>query len=221
MATPGRALPQPTPETQHFWDGAKASELLLQRCDDCSKVYFPPRPFCPVCASRKVSVTQGERQGDALQLRHPSPPGARLHAALCDRGRATGRRPAHDDQHRRMPADARGAAYSTCRWRWCSSRRPTRSPCPSSVRRKADTMPHNTVAVVGAAETTDLGVITEPVADRPARRCRAERDGRLRAEAEGYRRHRLRQRNAGAACPLPRHHADLGRWHRGRRLLAS
>lgn len=31
MASPGRALPQPTPETQHFWDGAKAEKLLLQR----------------------------------------------------------------------------------------------------------------------------------------------------------------------------------------------
>ena len=63
MATPGRALPQPTPETQHFWDGTKANQLLLQRCDDCSKVYFPPRPFCPVCASRKVSVTKASGKG--------------------------------------------------------------------------------------------------------------------------------------------------------------
>jgi uncharacterized protein len=31
-------MPQPTPETQHFWDGTKANQLLLQRCDDCSKV---------------------------------------------------------------------------------------------------------------------------------------------------------------------------------------
>ena len=63
MATPGRALPQPTPETQHFWDGTKANELLLQRCEACSKVYFPPRPFCPVCASRKVSVTKASGKG--------------------------------------------------------------------------------------------------------------------------------------------------------------
>ena len=56
MATPGRALPQPTPETQFFWDGTKANELLLQRCDECSKVYFPPRPFCPACGSRDVEV---------------------------------------------------------------------------------------------------------------------------------------------------------------------
>ena len=56
MPEPGRALPQPTPETQHFWDGTQAGELRLQRCDACSHVYFPPRPFCPKCASRKVSV---------------------------------------------------------------------------------------------------------------------------------------------------------------------
>lgn len=55
---PGRALPVPTPETQHFWDGTKAGKLLVQRCGDCAKTYFPPRPFCPACASRNVSVVQ-------------------------------------------------------------------------------------------------------------------------------------------------------------------
>jgi uncharacterized OB-fold protein len=52
----GRALPVPTPETQHFWDGCKAGELRLQRCEGCGKTYFPPRPFCSACGSRKVSV---------------------------------------------------------------------------------------------------------------------------------------------------------------------
>ncbi len=56
MANQQRPLPQPTPETQHFWDGAKAGELRLQRCDACAHVYFPPRPFCPKCAARTVSV---------------------------------------------------------------------------------------------------------------------------------------------------------------------
>ncbi len=56
MPEPGRALPQPTPETKHFWDGTQSGELRLQRCDECSHTYFPPRPFCPKCASRKVSV---------------------------------------------------------------------------------------------------------------------------------------------------------------------
>jgi uncharacterized OB-fold protein len=51
-----RILPQPTPETQHFWDGCKAGELRLQKCQHCKEVYFPPRPFCPACASRDVAV---------------------------------------------------------------------------------------------------------------------------------------------------------------------
>jgi uncharacterized OB-fold protein len=51
-----RALPQPTPETQHFWDGCAAGELRLQRCMHCQETYFPPRPFCPKCASREVEV---------------------------------------------------------------------------------------------------------------------------------------------------------------------
>ena len=55
MAEPGRALPAPTPETLPFWEGTNAGELRLQRCDACGKNYFPPRPFCPGCASRKVS----------------------------------------------------------------------------------------------------------------------------------------------------------------------
>jgi uncharacterized protein len=58
-----RPLPTPTPETEHFWDGARAGELRLQRCDDCDHVYFPPRPFCPACASRAVSVFAASGRG--------------------------------------------------------------------------------------------------------------------------------------------------------------
>lgn len=63
MAEAKRARPVPTPETQHFWDGTKAGELRLQKCDDCAKTYFPPRPFCPGCGSRKVSVFKASGKG--------------------------------------------------------------------------------------------------------------------------------------------------------------
>lgn len=63
MTDPKRALPAPTPETQHFWDGTKRGELRLQRCDDCAHTYFPPRPFCPKCASRKVRVFAANGRG--------------------------------------------------------------------------------------------------------------------------------------------------------------
>ena len=55
MAEYRKPIPRPTPETQEFWDAAHAGELRLQRCDACSHVIFPPRPFCPECASRNVS----------------------------------------------------------------------------------------------------------------------------------------------------------------------
>ena len=61
-----RPLPQPTPETQHFWDGTKAGELRLQRCDDCAHVYFPPRPLCPGCSSRNVEVFAASGNGKLL-----------------------------------------------------------------------------------------------------------------------------------------------------------
>jgi uncharacterized OB-fold protein len=51
---PDRIAPEPTPETQDFWEGCAAGELRLQRCRQCRHSYFPPRPFCPACASRDV-----------------------------------------------------------------------------------------------------------------------------------------------------------------------
>ena len=67
----------PTPETQHYWDGAKAGELRLQRCKDCSKAYFPPRPFCPECASRAVEVFKASGKGKLYSyiINHRPAPG--------------------------------------------------------------------------------------------------------------------------------------------------
>ncbi len=77
MAEPKRARPQPTPETAHFWDGTRAGELRLQRCDACSHIYFPPRPFCPVCASRSVSVfaASGRAKLHSYVISHRAAPG--------------------------------------------------------------------------------------------------------------------------------------------------
>jgi hypothetical protein len=56
LPEPRRPKPVPTPETRHFWEGARAGELRLQRCRRCDKAYFPPRPFCPACASDDTEV---------------------------------------------------------------------------------------------------------------------------------------------------------------------
>lgn len=60
---PSRALPQPTPETQHFWDGCREGKLKLQRCGQCAHAYFPPRPFCPECGSRAVEIFDASGKG--------------------------------------------------------------------------------------------------------------------------------------------------------------
>jgi uncharacterized OB-fold protein len=48
-------LPTIEPETQPFWDAAAEERLLIQRCDDCGRWQYYPRPFCKVCWSRNVS----------------------------------------------------------------------------------------------------------------------------------------------------------------------
>lgn len=58
-----RILPKHTPETLHYWEGAKLGELRLQRCGSCRHAYFPPRPFCPECSSRDVSVFRASGRG--------------------------------------------------------------------------------------------------------------------------------------------------------------
>ena len=58
-----RLLPEPMPETRHFWQGTRLGELRLQHCDDCAQVYFPPRPFCPACSSRAVPVFAASGRG--------------------------------------------------------------------------------------------------------------------------------------------------------------
>ena len=77
MAEPVRARPKPTPETQHFWDGTRAGELRLQRCDTCAHAYFPPRPFCPACGSRKVSIfkASGKAKLYSYVIHHRPVPG--------------------------------------------------------------------------------------------------------------------------------------------------
>jgi uncharacterized OB-fold protein len=72
-----RPLPAITPETRHFWEGARAGELRLQRCSACSHTYFPPRPFCPKCASREVEVfrASGRATLHSYVIHHRAAPG--------------------------------------------------------------------------------------------------------------------------------------------------
>jgi len=59
-------IPKPTPETQPYWDAAKQGKLLIQRCDDCARHYFYPRPLCPHCLSRNVAWVEACGRGKLL-----------------------------------------------------------------------------------------------------------------------------------------------------------
>src|SRR6266545_8331734 len=57
MWDPGTlALPQPeiSDDNQPFWDGCRQGELRVQRCLDCHKLRWYPKPMCPHCASLEV-----------------------------------------------------------------------------------------------------------------------------------------------------------------------
>lgn len=53
-ALPARPLPEPTAESQPYWDGLRAHRLLLQQCSDCGVVRHYPRAMCAHCHSFAV-----------------------------------------------------------------------------------------------------------------------------------------------------------------------
>jgi uncharacterized OB-fold protein len=76
---PKRPFPEPTPETQAFWDATHGHRLLLQRCLDCDgrPAYFYPRPFCPTCLSRNVEEFEasGRAKLHTYVIAHRGAPG--------------------------------------------------------------------------------------------------------------------------------------------------
>jgi uncharacterized OB-fold protein len=53
MATKTRTIPapQPSPDTQPFWEAAGRGQLLLKKCRACGDLHYYPRPLCPFCGS--------------------------------------------------------------------------------------------------------------------------------------------------------------------------
>ncbi len=47
-------IPLPATDDLHdapFWSAALRSELVVQSCEGCARLRFPPRPVCPYCQS--------------------------------------------------------------------------------------------------------------------------------------------------------------------------
>ena len=58
-----KLLPEPTPDTQPYWDGLKAGKLMLQACGACGRVRHYPRPVCPHCFSMETRWREASGRG--------------------------------------------------------------------------------------------------------------------------------------------------------------
>ena len=72
-----RALPRPTPETRHFWEGTLAGELRFQRCRRCELRWLPPQPSCPDCGASDIElqVASGRGRLHSYVIHHRDVPG--------------------------------------------------------------------------------------------------------------------------------------------------
>lgn len=55
--------PQPTAETQAFWDATGEGRFLVKRCRACGKAHWYPRTHCPFCASADTEWTEASGGG--------------------------------------------------------------------------------------------------------------------------------------------------------------
>ena len=49
-----KPLPTPGIDSKPYWDAARRHELMMQKCQDCGRVYFPPSVSCNYCSSLNV-----------------------------------------------------------------------------------------------------------------------------------------------------------------------
>jgi uncharacterized protein len=58
-----KPVPEPTPDTQPYWDGLRAHKLLIQSCAHCGKARFYPRPMCDGCYSMECTWVEASGRG--------------------------------------------------------------------------------------------------------------------------------------------------------------
>lgn len=73
---PTRMAPIVTPDSKSFWDAADRGEFVGQKCGDCGRFRFPPRPMCPHCHSLNREEVKLSALGKVISWtmpRHPAP----------------------------------------------------------------------------------------------------------------------------------------------------
>lgn len=62
------------PESAPFFDACERGELVVQGCEACGRLRFPPRPVCPWCHSTKSRWRQMSGRGRIWSFVVPHPP---------------------------------------------------------------------------------------------------------------------------------------------------
>jgi uncharacterized OB-fold protein len=68
-------------DSQFFWDGTRAGELRIQRCNACGERRFPPGPACRSCEAYDRGWDVAAGTGTVFSYvvhRHPPVPGKEL-----------------------------------------------------------------------------------------------------------------------------------------------
>ncbi len=63
-----KALPVPDPITQGFWDGCRAHELRIQRCNACGTYIHFPAPMCHNCDSMNLGWSKVSGRGTVFSF---------------------------------------------------------------------------------------------------------------------------------------------------------
>ncbi len=67
-ARPEKPIPEPTRETQPYWDGCKKHELRVQQCRACGHYQLYPRIYCTACMSEEVEWVTASGRGTVLSF---------------------------------------------------------------------------------------------------------------------------------------------------------
>jgi uncharacterized OB-fold protein len=64
----GKPAPIPDQASAFFWEGAARGELLVQRCEDCLALQYPPTVVCEKCHSRDIGPARVSGRGTLYAL---------------------------------------------------------------------------------------------------------------------------------------------------------
>ena len=73
--------PDGQPRLAFFWDGTKAGELRIPKCNACGAMRLPPGPACPSCGAYDRGYDVAAGTGTVFSYvvhRHPPVPGKEL-----------------------------------------------------------------------------------------------------------------------------------------------